>query len=442
MKKKLKIINLLVLLGIFASCNDQLEVGNSKEFSTVSKKEALRFLTNSKLKDPNSYILNVDIEKLKAELISNSDEQLMVVPIQTKDTGYYSRLVMLKINDEVKAKIVHFLKKDAKTTDFTGEVILSDLEGRFYAGGWFENNLLTKNYTFNTSTSAKTDSAECRQECGHSADNEHCVCNTQNLGEVVIVVSKPTPYVSITTIYTQELGGGSVCESDCGGWPPGGGQSSGSTDPPTCGENEELDVAKENCICKEGYTRDSQNKCVKKPCKGDPVEQLEIVSSGSSGKSGGTFGCTRTNKNDTCEGVKGKKHHDGVDIKSDLNSNVFSMHDGKVTLLRNTFSPGEYTNRSYGNYVVVTSEINGVTFNIKYNHLNQVYVKVGDEIKAGQIIGLSGNTGNANPPNSNVTPHVHIQVYNSDWTRRINPLGLMNTKFDSNFNSINNNNCN
>ncbi len=54
------------------------------------------------------------------------------------------------------------------------------------------------------------------------------------------------------------------------------------------------------CVCAEGYVKDSNNRCVKKPCVGDPVKNPKIVSSGKSGKKGGTFGCTRSNWKRLC----------------------------------------------------------------------------------------------------------------------------------------------
>jgi len=175
----------------------------------------------------------------------------------------------------------------------------------------------------------------------------------------------------------------------------------------------------------------------KPPCPGDPVPNPQIASSGSSGKKGGTFGCTRVDPASSCGGVKGGKNHNGLDIKSNVNEKAFAMYGGTISSIRDTFSPGEYKEDSYGNFIVITTVINGITYNIKYNHLNSVSVIKGQTIKGGDVIGLSGKTGNAG--NLNVTPHIHIQVYNSDWTKSLNPEDFLFTKFDSNYNPIPNN---
>jgi len=115
------------------------------------------------------------------------------------------------------------------------------------------------------------------------------------------------------------------------------------------------------------------------------------------------------------------------------------MYSGTISSIRNTFNPGEYKANSFGNYVVITTIINGNTYNIKYNHLNNVSVVANQVINVGDIIGLTGNTGNA--ASKKVTPHIHLQVFNSNWSTKLNPEDFLHTKFDSNYNPIPNN-CN
>ncbi len=176
---------------------------------------------------------------------------------------------------------------------------------------------------------------------------------------------------------------------------------------------------------------------MKKPCEGDPVSTPEIASSGASGKRGGTFGCTRVDSRKSCEGRAGEKKHDGLDVKVEPNSYLFSMYTGTVTNIRNSFEPGEYKKDSYGNFITITSTINGTTYSIKYNHLNNVNVEVGQTVTVGEILGLTGNTGNAAA--RGVVPH--IQIYNSNFSQSLNPEDFLNTKFDENQNPIKND-CN
>lgn len=82
------------------------------------------------------------------------------------------------------------------------------------------------------------------------------------------------------------------------------------------------------------------------------------------------------------------------------------------------------------------SIINGKTYFIKYNHLNKVQVKKGDSVNVGDVIGYSGNTGNA--AQKAIIPHIHFQVFDSKWNL-LDPFDYINTKFDSNFNPIKSN---
>jgi len=55
----------------------------------------------------------------------------------------------------------------------------------------------------------------------------------------------------------------------------------------------------------------------------------------------------------------------------------------------------------YGNHVIIS---HGYGFKTLYAHMSKIYVKVGDDIKRGQTIGVVGNTG------SSTGPHLHYEV--------------------------------
>lgn len=149
-----------------------------------------------------------------------------------------------------------------------------------------------------------------------------------------------------------------------------------------------------------------------------------IAPSWTSGYKGGTYGYTRSG---------GKRFHDGIDITAPVGTAVFSMYDGVITGTRTSFSPTQYIESSYGNFVTVKSTINGQTVYLKYNHLNSVSanIAIGTQVKAGTQIGLSGITGSAADPNprQKIIPHVHIQAMDKN-KKRTNPEPFMGTKFD------------
>ena len=72
--------------------------------------------------------------------------------------------------------------------------------------------------------------------------------------------------------------------------------------------------------------------------------------------------------------------HQGIDLKAD-SSYVYSVMPGKIIRVS--------SNRRSGNYVVVEHG----SYQSIYCHLRKSYVDKGDYVNAGQIVGLSGNTG-------------------------------------------------
>lgn len=88
----------------------------------------------------------------------------------------------------------------------------------------------------------------------------------------------------------------------------------------------------------------------------------------------------------------GGRHHSGVDIKTRPNDKILAAFDGVVTM------SGPYF--GYGNCVVIR-HANGLE--TLYSHNSHNLVKVGDKVKAGQPVGLTGRTGRA------TTEHCHFE---------------------------------
>lgn len=86
-------------------------------------------------------------------------------------------------------------------------------------------------------------------------------------------------------------------------------------------------------------------------------------------------------------------YHTGIDIANKLNTEINSATDGIVTKT-------EKMNKYYGNNIEI--EKDGVTF--KYAHLNKINVKVGDNVKQGEVIGLMGSTG------MSTGSHLHFEI--------------------------------
>jgi murein DD-endopeptidase MepM/ murein hydrolase activator NlpD len=103
----------------------------------------------------------------------------------------------------------------------------------------------------------------------------------------------------------------------------------------------------------------------------------------------------------------GRRNHSGVDVKTCPNDKILAAFDGVVTKA-SPFS-------GYGNCIVIR---HAYGFETLYSHQSKNLVKVGQKVKAGQVIGLTGRTGRA------TTEHLHFEVKFKG--RRLNPNVIFN----------------
>ena len=90
--------------------------------------------------------------------------------------------------------------------------------------------------------------------------------------------------------------------------------------------------------------------------------------------------------------------HEGVDIRVPEGTPIFAIADGKVTKA----APDSKGVEKGGGKMIFLDCGNGIEG--RYMHLSLYGVKVGDYVKAGQVIGFSGNTGDS------TTPHLHFEL--------------------------------
>lgn len=93
-------------------------------------------------------------------------------------------------------------------------------------------------------------------------------------------------------------------------------------------------------------------------------------------------------------GPRWKRYHYGIDIKLNVGDPVGSAFDGKVRITK-------YDRGGYGSYVVVRHD-NGLE--TVYGHFSKILVTEGQSVRAGEIIGLGGNTGHS------TGPHLHFET--------------------------------
>ena len=98
----------------------------------------------------------------------------------------------------------------------------------------------------------------------------------------------------------------------------------------------------------------------------------------------------------------GRRRHSGVDLKTKPNDEIVAAFDGVVV------ASGPYF--GYGNCIRIKHAYGLETL---YSHQSKNFVKKGDKVKAGQVIGLTGRTGRA------TTEHLHFEM--SFGGRRLDP---------------------
>lgn len=92
-------------------------------------------------------------------------------------------------------------------------------------------------------------------------------------------------------------------------------------------------------------------------------------------------------------GPRKRRFHYGADIDLETGDAVGSAFDGKVRIAKKS--------KSYGSVVVIRHSNGLETY---YAHLSKINVEVGQEVYAGEIIGLGGNTGHSRGS------HLHFEV--------------------------------
>jgi murein DD-endopeptidase MepM/ murein hydrolase activator NlpD len=102
--------------------------------------------------------------------------------------------------------------------------------------------------------------------------------------------------------------------------------------------------------------------------------------------------------------IRGGRPHRGTDYNHN-NSPVLAIGDGEVIFTRSTYNHNDATGNSAGNYIaIVHTSSTGDKYTSLYLHLSKVSVKVGDKVRRGQQIGISGNTGHS------TGPHLHLEI--------------------------------
>ncbi len=92
-------------------------------------------------------------------------------------------------------------------------------------------------------------------------------------------------------------------------------------------------------------------------------------------------------------GSRGGRQHTGIDLKTKNRDKIYAVSAGEVVWSKSM--------SGYGNLVRIKHPNGLETY---YAHNSKNLVKVGERVKAGQVIALTGQTGRAS------TPHLHFET--------------------------------
>lgn len=104
-----------------------------------------------------------------------------------------------------------------------------------------------------------------------------------------------------------------------------------------------------------------------------------------------------------------EEFHDGIDIGTKIGTEVFAVCDGIVT------ETG--VSDTYGNFLKYKSD----DFEVMYAHLDKIAVKKGQNVKKGQAVAFSGNSG------LSTGPHLHYSLKKDG--EFVNPMDYVNLKY-------------
>lgn len=107
------------------------------------------------------------------------------------------------------------------------------------------------------------------------------------------------------------------------------------------------------------------------------------------------------------------KPHKGIDLALPIGTPVLGVADGKVIVSKDSNLAGKYITIKHNNNYLT-----------RYMHLKKVFVQIGQNIKMGEKIALSGNSGRS------TGPHLHYEMWINN--KAVNPLNIKLPYYEDN----------
>lgn len=268
MKNDLKIGVLLVGISlVLITCKKEKSTIQNANLETLSREEVTNYFempkTSSKANSDNKKQVTPNLKGITQEKIINSSALLTIIPTTTIYAEHYSRILMLKINQEIQAVVFSmYSSKKSKGENFSGEIMITDLDGNFINGyrvseGKLKTQFRAKTIENKSSFNYISSVGRC-PEHGDCTNGSACIHCNQEIDEVV-VVAPASNYINYYYLYfgfnnfNPSQGGGQYIDEN---WSFGGG----------------------------GNPVQDPNL---KPCPGNPVKNPEIAPQTNSGMQGG-----------------------------------------------------------------------------------------------------------------------------------------------------------
>ena len=130
--------------------------------------------------------------------------------------------------------------------------------------------------------------------------------------------------------------------------------------------------------------------------------------------------------------LKTKRHHNGVDYAVAIGTPTLAVANGTVVFAGPSMIKGKNGEPGGGGYIVrIKFKSNLKDFTASYMHLKKgsLKVKVGDKVLMGDILALTGNTGES------TGPHLHFEiqrgkkyVWTADGSRYLEPVSFIKAR--------------
>lgn len=118
-------------------------------------------------------------------------------------------------------------------------------------------------------------------------------------------------------------------------------------------------------------------------------------------------------------GPRGYRFHSGVDLELDMFDSIYAAFDGVVRV-------SAYQGGGYGN-VMVLRHYNGLE--TVYAHLSMPVAKIGQYVKAGELIGWGGTTGRSSGPHLHYEVRYQGKTFNPDEIYDFTPWTIRGASF-------------